>query len=175
MSRIDLNKKVSIVILGLMISVMVFFIIYVAFAQFLSDFIIENFDDVTNLSILVLGLLFISFISSIAVGILICTDLKKSVVLKASIMAFCINFLILILISYISMFVLYPWIFENIIGFQIILIFPQVIIYFGIYVMQNIFYMFILSQFIYFIIFVIFLEKFHQYRKIKYISPSYTR
>jgi len=175
MGRISIGDKISIFLLGNIFSIMIFFIIYTAFAQIFTDFLIENFDDVTNLSIIVISLLFLSFIASIGTGLLICTDINKSVVLKASIMAFCINFLILILISYFSMFILYPQVFTNIVGFQIIIIFPQIIIYFGVYVIGNIFYMYILIQFIYFILFVIFLEEFFEYRKVKYTPPKYTR
>lgn len=175
MGRINIGDKITVVILGMIFSVMIFFIIYTAFAQIFTDFLIQNFDDVTNLSIITITLLFLSFIASIGVGLLICTDINKSVVLKASIMAFMINFLILILISYFSIFILYPETFTNIVGFQVVLIFPQIIIYFCIYTIGNIFYAFILIQFIYFIIFIIFLEEFFQYRKIKYKPPKYTR
>jgi len=175
MGRISIGDKISIFLLGLMFSIMLFFVIYTALAQVFTDFLIENFDDVTNLSIIVLTLLILSFIVSIGVGLLICGDISKSVIYKSSIMSFLINFVILIFIGYLSMFILYPQVFTNIVGVQVIFIFPQIIVYFAIYVVGNIFYLYIGTQILYFIFFIIFLEKFYQFKRVKYVSPKYER
>lgn len=175
--KIPIKQKITILGVGFLASLLLLLIIYVLFAQVIVDYLINSLDNLIILSLIILGLLMLSFIISLVVGFLITDNIKETSVLKASVMSFLVNFFLIVIISYISMFIFYPNVFSEVSGLETLLIFPQVIIYFSIYILSHPFYLFIVSSFVYFIIFIIFLEIYHErkpLRKIEY-KPSYRR
>lgn len=167
--KLEIKKILSIIGLGFISSLLVLLILEVVFAQVLVDFIISNVDNQLILSLIVLGLLLFTFIVSIVIGFLVSSEIKKIVIIKASIMAFIINFIIINIISYVSMWIFYPEVFSEVSGLEVFLIFPQVILYFSMYMLSHPFYLFILSSLIYFIVYVIFLEQYYEQKPLKKI------
>lgn len=162
MNEIPFFKKVNIFSIGLISSLLLLLMFYTMFAQLLVDFVIGELESNTVLFAIIIGLLLITSLVSITVGSLMIEDVKETVVIKASIMSLLLTFFVVFIVSYVSLIVLYPEIFLNVEGFEVILIFPQVIVYFGIYVLDQVYYLFILFSIIYFIFFVIFIELFFE-------------
>lgn len=175
--KIPIKQKITILGVGFLASLLLLLIIYVMFAQVIVDFLINSIDNQIILSLIILGLLMLSFVISLIVGFLITDDIRKTSILKASIMSFLVNFIIILVISYVSLIIFYPNVFSEVSGLEIILIFPQVIIYFSIYILIHPFYLFIISSFVYFIIFIIFLEIYYESKALrkKEYEPSYRR
>jgi len=136
--------------------------IEVFFAQVLTDTLIGNINNNLMLLIIVLGLFLFTIIISIIVGYLITRNIGTGIVYKASIMSFSCLIMFLFGITNGSLLIFYKEVYANIHGFQILLIFPQVLIYFGIYIMNEIFYTFILIIIVYYVFFIFFLEKFYE-------------
>ena len=107
---------------------------------------------------------------SLGVGFLVVKDTKEITILKASILSLLLLFLTLIIVSYVFLLTLAPQIFSQVDSYEIIIIFPQVMVYFGVYVLGNIFMLFIMSIVIYYIYFLVFIEVFYEYKK-----ETYTR
>ena len=159
--KLDSQKQINIVVIGIASSFLVFFLIYTFFARILVSTILENLESYFALLMIFVGLELITVISSIIVGIMITDKMNQSAVLKASIMALLSNLVLLIVISYTCMWIFYPEIFNEIYGFEIIIMMPSVLIYFSIYVLGHPIFLFILSIFSYFMFFLIFLRKFN--------------
>jgi len=155
------KEIINILGVGIGISLLIFLIIQVGFAQLLTDFVINNIDKQFTLSLIIFGLLFISFLSSIITGQLITKYLSKISVLYASVMAFFGSLFALIIISYVTLFWYNPELFRNVHGLALFLIFPQVIITFTIYYLGNIIFLFIFSIVSYYLFFIIFLNSFY--------------
>ncbi len=146
---------------GIGASLLVFLIIQVGFAQTLVDFVLDHISDDFTLSLIIFGLLSIAFIASIGTSILLTQFLSELSVLYASSLAYYASFISLIIISYIFMFLKFRSVFSMVHGFEIMLIFPQVIITFGLYVLGNIIVLFIISMVLYYLFFILFLDKFY--------------
>lgn len=175
--KIPLKQKVSIVGIGFISSLLILLIIYVLFARVIVDFIMNNIAETLILGVIVFGLLLLSFIISITIGFLITDEIRRDTVIMASMMSLLTLFTIILIVSYTSMAILYPGIYSKTRGPEAILIFPQVILYFSIYVLDHPFYLFIISSFVYFIIFTLYLESYYQrkpYIRKKY-EPTYRR
>ena len=170
--NITTKKKINIFMIGFVASLMFLLMFYVLFAQILSDFVIGNVEDNSVLFAIILGLLLITFFVSIIVGGMIIKGIKQTSIIKASIMSILLTLFIIIIISYIGLFVLFPQVFRELQDIEIILIFPQVIVYFGIYVLGQVYALFILTLIIYFLLFVSFLDVFYQYAPKKYVSKK---
>ena len=170
--NITVKKKINIFAIGLISSLLFLLMFYVLFAQILSDFVIGNVEDTSVLFAIILGLLLITFFVSTVVGGMTIKGIKQTSIVKASIMSILLTLFVIILISYIGLFVLFPEVFRELQDIEIILIFPQVIVYFGIYVLGQIYVLFILTLVIYFLLFVSFLDVFYQYAPKKYMSKK---
>lgn len=172
MSNIPIRKKINIFMIGLVSSLLFLLMFYVLFAQILVDFVIGNLEDNTVLYIIILGLLLITFFMSIITGFFIVKDVQGSSVIKASIMSIILTLFVMIIVSYGALFILYPEVFRNLQDLEIILVFPQVFLTFGIYVLGEIYVLFILVLIIYFLLFVIFLDIFYKYIPAKYVRKK---
>lgn len=172
MGKISITVKLNIVIIGIIASLLFFFMAEVLLAEFFLNFVIDNYEDRIVLSSLILSLFLLSFVTSIIIGILVADRINRIIILKASIMAFVSTLIVIITLSYTLMFWLHPEIFSEVSGLEIIFILPQIIIYFAIYILGNVFFLFMLAQILYFIKFIIFLEKFY-IRRLVYQKAHY--
>lgn len=160
--NISLKQKINIMIVGGVSTLLILLMVETAFAQIISDFLIGHISDNLILFIIILGLFVFTIIISIVVGIFITKDIRRLSVLKASIMSLSCLLLFLFIISNATLFIRYKEIYSEIHGLQIVLIFPQVLIYFSIYILGDVFLLFILEIVVYYIFFVFFLENFYE-------------
>lgn len=159
---ISLKQKVSIVGLGSISTLLILLMIEVMFAQILTDTILGSINDNLMLLIIIIGLFLLTIVIAFIVGYFISQDITLKSVRNASIMSVACLLLFLFIVSNGSLFVLYRNVYSKIYGFEIIWIFPQVLVYFSIYVLNDVFNLFILTIVVYYVFFVFFLEKLYQ-------------
>lgn len=155
----------NILVVGSGASFLFSLMIYALFAQILTSSVIGTLDDMFILYMIIFGLQAISTIFSIFVSIWLTERMSRATIFKASLMAYITNLLFIILLSYISLAIVHPEVYDNINGATIILIFPQIIVYFSIYILGHPIFLFILNTITYFIFFIIFIEVFYDIRR----------
>jgi len=170
--RLSLQEIAKILVIGPATAIISFFILEVATAQFFETYILAYFEEGDNLivGLLILAFFGIAMLVSIIAGVLITDDMKKLSVLKASLMGFLTSLFIVIVIAYIFVHQLYPeFFFENISEwFDYFILFPNVIVVFAIYVLDSLFYLYVIVVLSYFIIFTIYLEIYYEYPEQKF-------
>lgn len=159
---ISLKQKVSIIGLGSISTLLILLMAEVLMAQIITDTILNNISDNLMLLIIIIGLFLLTIVIAFIVGYFISQDITLKSVRNASIMSVACLFLFLFIVSNGSLFVLYRNVYSKIYGFEIIWIFPQVLVYFSIYVLNDVFNLFILTIVVYYVFFVFFLEKLYQ-------------
>lgn len=158
--NISLMKKLNIFGTGVLSTLLLLLMTETLFAQLVSDLLIGNINDNLVLLIIILGLFIFTIFISLIVGFYITKDIHRKAVFSASRLSFFGVLLFLFFLTNIFLFIFYPNVYSKVHGFEILPIFPQVLVYFGIYILDNIFYLFILIIVVYYMFFVILLEKF---------------
>ena len=169
MQNIETEAKVKIFILGLFVSFLVILMLWAFLARVLYDFALDLLGGNDILLLIILGLFGISLFASTVVGIILTEDMSRKSVFRASGVALVICFVIIIIISYGFVLVLYPVAFSELIGIDVVLAFPSVIAYFSLYVLNDVFTIYILTIIIYYVLFIVLLESFYVY------SPRYKK
>ena len=159
--NISIMRKLNILGIGVITTLMILLMIELVFAQIITDLLIGNINDNLILLIIILGLFGFTMIISILIGFVITKDISRDVVFRASRLSFIGLIIFLFVVANTTLFIFYKNVYSQVHGFEILLIFPQVLIYFGIYILDNVFYLFILMIIVYYIFFIIFLEKFY--------------
>ncbi len=162
MTNLDNNEKLNIVGIGIIASLSTFFIIYVLFSRIISLTVLENLENNVALLLIILGLFLISLISSILVSLWKCSHISQTSLLAAATMAYLCTLVITISLSYSIMLIRYPEMFAKVSGFEYVLIFPSVVMDFSIYYLGHPIYIGVVSIFVYYLVYIIFLEKFYQ-------------
>jgi hypothetical protein len=162
MADIIITRKLAIFGIGLIGNLFILLILYALFSQLLVDFVIGNISNQVVLGLIILGLMMISLIISIPISLWITNDVKRRVIYKSMLVSFIGTFIILYILSYVSLFYLYPDVFSEVEGLFILLIFPQVIMNFSIYVLSHPFYLVIIVGVIYFALYVVFLDFYYE-------------
>ena len=162
--RISIKQKVSIVGLGSISTLLILLMTEVMFAQILTDTLIGNINDNLMLLIVIIGLFLLTIVIAFILGYFITQDIALKSVRNASIMSLMCLLLFLFGVANGSLFIFYRDVYSEVIGFEILWIFPQVLVYFSIYVLGDVFSLFILEIIIYYVFFFIFLEKLYQIR-----------
>lgn len=160
--NISLKQKISVVGLGSVSTLLVLLMTEVMFAQFLTNTLIGNINDNLMLLIIILGLFLLTIVIAFIIGYFISQDIAIESVRNASIMSLACLVLFLFVVCNVSLFVYYRDVYSGIYGFEIILVFPQVLVLFSIYVLNDVFNLFILTIITYYIFFIFFLEKLYQ-------------
>ena len=160
--NINIKQKISIVGLGSISTLLILLMVEVLFAQILTDTIIGSINDNLMLLVIIIGLFLITIVVAFIVGYFITGDIKLKSVRNASIMSLACLLLFLFVVSNGSLFIFYRDVYQNIFGFQILLVFPQVLVYFSIYVLGDVFNLFLLQIIIYYLFFIFFLERFYE-------------
>jgi len=163
--NISLNRKISIVGLGSISTLLVLLMSEVLFAQILTNTILNNISDNLMLLIIIIGLFLMTILIAFIVGYFISQDIALKSVRNSSIMSLGCLLFFLFIVSNVSLFVLYRDVYSKIYGFDIIGIFPQVLVYFSIYILEDVFNLFILTIVVYYVIFVVFLEKLYKKKR----------
>jgi len=160
--EISLKQKISIVGIGSISTLLILLMLEVLMAQILVDTIIGNISDSLMLLIIMVSLFLFTIVISVIVGYFVTGDMTRSSVFKASVMCLGCLLLFLFIVSNISLFIGYRSVYSKISGFQILGIFPQVLVYFSIYILGDVFNLFILQIIVYYVFFIFFLEKLYQ-------------
>lgn len=160
--KIKLLKIINIIGIGYISTILILLMIETLYAQILTDFIIGFISNNTVLLIIILGLFVLSMIISIMVGFYITGDINRNSVIKSSLMSLLCTLFFLFIVSNIFMFLNYKNVYSKISGFEILLIFPQILVYFGIYILNDVFNLFLFSISVYYVFFVIFLKLFYE-------------
>jgi hypothetical protein len=160
------QKKINIVGIGILASVLVFLLAYALFARAL---VLTSFGEGNTLGLLFLvgSLELVAVISSIFVSIWQTDDLPEQTILKTALVAFVLNLIIICVLSYGTLSILYPGIFSGLSIFDMILGFPTVLLYFSIFVLGHPIYLFILSIITYYLLFIIFIEVYYPKKGVK--------
>jgi len=165
---------VKIAVLNVILTVLFFIIVEALFAQFTVDLILQYFDSQFILMFIILGLDLIVLIVSIVVSLLITEHITGESIYKAGIMAYFGSFLLILMVAYITLFLRYPEVFSETGGLEVLLIFPQVLVYFAIYILEVPILLFIYTSILYSILFIIFLSEYYEYKPIKYTPRGYS-
>lgn len=158
---INLKRKVSIIGIGSLSTLIILLMVEVLFAQILTDTLIGNIDDNLMLLVIILGLFLFTIIISVIVGYFITEDISQISVFKSSTMSLIYLIIFLFVVSNITLFINYRNIYSEVYGFEVLWIFPQVLVYFSIYILGMVFNLFVLVIVVYYIFFIFFLEKFY--------------
>lgn len=169
MQDIETEAKVKIFILGLFVSFLVILMLWAFWARVLHDFALDLLVGNDILLLIILGLFGITLFASTVVGIMLTEDMSRKSVFRASRVALVICFVIIIIISYGFILVLYPVAFSELVGIDVVLAFPSVIMYFSLYVLNDVFTIYILTIVIYYVLFIVLLESYYEY------SPRYNK
>lgn len=156
---ISLKQKISVVGIGSLSTLLILLMTEVMFASILTDTLIGNINDNLMLLVIIVGLLLLTIVIAFIVGYFIAEDISLKAVRNASFISLLCLVLFLFVGCNISLFVLYSDVYSKIVGFQILFVFPQVLVNFSIYVLDDVFNLFILTIVVYYVLFVVFLEE----------------
>ena len=160
--KIPIRIKLTIFVVGLITAMMMYLIFQVLFASVIDTFILDAWGADLILFLVILGYEMIIIVVVVPVSLWVSEKISGSVAYKSAIFAVFVNiFLVIIPISYISLIILYPEIFSELSGIDMILAFPTVIVYFSLYVLNNFFYLYMITSVSYFVIYIIFLDIFY--------------
>ena len=163
--NISIKRMISIIGIGSISTLLILLMSEVAFAQVLTNTLIGNISDNLILLIIILGLFLLTIIIAFVVGYFVSQDIALKSVRNASIMSLGCLFLFLFIVANGSLFILHRSVYSKVSGFEILWIFPQVLVYFSIYVLGDVFSLFILEIIVYYCFFIVFLEKLYQVKK----------
>ncbi len=157
--NISIKQKASIVGLGSVSTLLVLLMTEVFFAQLLTNFLINNIGDNLMLLIIIIGLVLLTIVVAFIVGYFVTGDIALKSVRNASILSLACLFLFLFVVCNGFLYWVYPHVYNQIYSFEILIIFPQVLVYFSIYILDSIFSLFVMIIVVYYVLFVFFLEK----------------
>ena len=128
-------------------------------AQIIVNTILNNISNNLILLIVIISLFLLTIVISFIVGFFVAGDIRLKSVRNASILSLACLFVVLFVVCNVSLYLNYKDIYSQIYGFEILWIFPQVLVYFSIYILEDVFSLFVIIIIIYYAFFVIFLEK----------------
>ena len=156
---ISFTSKISIIGLGSISTLLILLMLEVFFAQILTNTLIGNISDNLMLLIIIIGLFLMTIIIAFIVGYFVAGDIRLKSVRNASFLSLAGLFSFLFVVCNGLLYLNYKDIYSHIYGFEILWIFPQVLVYFSIYILEDVFSLFVIIIIIYYAFFVIFLEK----------------
>ena len=140
-------------------------------AQLLTDFIIGSINDDLMLLIIIIGLFLFTIVIAFIVGYFISQDITLRSVINASVMSLFCLIIFLFAVCNVLLYLNYSFIYSEIRGFEILWVFPKVLVYFAIYILGDVFNLFILIIVVYYCFLIFFLEKFY-IKKFKEVKNS---
>ena len=159
--NISLIRKISIVGLGSISTLLILLMLEVFMAQLLTDFIIGSINDDFMLLIIVIGLFLMTIIIAFVIGYFVSQDIALKSVRNASLMSLICLFIFLFVVCNVSLYLTYSFIYSNVVGLDILWVFPKVLVLFAIYILGDVFSLFILIIVTYYLFFIFFLERFY--------------
>jgi len=152
-------RILSIIGLGFVTTLLITLMLYLVFATVLVDFILNNITNYMAILTIILGLFGITIVVSYFVGFIINRDLKNIIIVRAGIMALITSISVIIILSYIGANN-YIEIFLYMEVYEILLVFPQVIVYYAIYSLNSFFDLILIYISIYYILYGLFITLF---------------
>jgi len=165
--EISLFRKVSIVGLGSISTLLILLMLEVLLASIITDTILGFINDNLMLLVIILSLMLLTIVIAFIIGFLISKDIALKSVRNASILSLVCLLSFLFVACNVTLFFNYRYIYSGLIGFEIIPVFPQVIVYFSIYMLGDVFNLFILIIIVYYVFFIFFLERFYKKRVLR--------
>ncbi|HEC40450.1 hypothetical protein LCGC14_0957740 [marine sediment metagenome] len=160
--EISVKKKLNILGIGSISTLLILLMVETLMAQIITDTILNSINDNLMLLIIMTGMFLFTTVISITIGYIITKDMTQKSVFKASILSLGCLLIFLFIVSNGSLLISYRNVYSKIIGFEIVPIFPQVLVYFSIYILRDVFNLFILIIIVYYVFFVFFLEKLYE-------------
>lgn len=157
--NISIKEKLNIIGIGSISTLLILLMVEVFFAQILTDFLIGHISDNLMLLIIMVSLFLLTIIISVVVGYFMVEDMNLKSVRNATILSILCLILFLFIVANSLLYLNYPETYSEICGFQILPVFPQVLVKFSIYILGDVFALFILEIIIYYLFFIFFLEK----------------
>ena len=157
--NINIQRKISIIGLGSISTLFILLMVEVFMAQILVNSILGYINDNLALLVIIVSLFLFTIIIAFIVGYFVAGDIRLKSVRNASILSLACLFVVLFVVCNVSLYLNYKDIYSQIYGFEILWIFPQVLVYFSIYILEDVFSLFVIIIIIYYAFFVIFLEK----------------
>lgn len=163
----NISRIVASGVMSIIISFIIFLMLQTFLAQILVDYVLQQISSNSYLIIMVILMVGLTIFMSISIiiSVLIATQIKRTAVLKSSFFALFLNLFIWFSISFLSLFYYYPNIFNNIRGWELLTVFPILLMYYSVYVLNNVTYIWFYIDISYGIIFMIFLYAFSSDRK----------
>lgn len=136
--------------------------IYAGFSQFFIDNLLNSIDanDFITAAIIILSLIFITFVSSLFISILVATGIDRGRAMFASIGAYVSTFLFIVGLCMAVIYIRYPSLVYGLDlgGVEYFLVFPMLsLFYVGVYVMDQFFYLIVVIIVLYYFIYVMLL------------------
>ena len=158
MEKIRFKDAISVGITSTFISLLIFLMIEVLYAQILKDFIIDQSGSNSGLLTgIILGGFLLSMVVSIFSSLINSDKTIKHFSYWAALIAFLINFFIWFLVSFAAITIRYPEVLESLNFFEKIIAIPRILAIFSIYFLSNVTLLWIFSLVTYSIIFAIML------------------
>ena len=136
--------------------------VYAGFSQFFIDNILNNLEvsSLAMAALIILAFVFISFVSSFVVSILVSTKVDKNRVFYSSLFSFASTFLLTLGLSVLVVAIAYPQYVDDLplSGIDYLLVLPPIcVFYVGVYIFNEFIQLIITIVVVYFFLFVLFL------------------
>lgn len=148
----------SIIGLGSISTLLILLMTEVMFAQFLTNMLIGNINDNLTLLIIIIGLLLMTVTISAIISYVITTDIAVKTIRNTIFMSLMCLIIFLFAICNITLFLNYRHVYDNLRGLDVFFVFPEVLVLFSIYVLNDVFSLFVIVIIIYYLMFIFFLR-----------------
>lgn len=156
--KIRFKDTLSLATNTILVSLIIFLMIEVVWAQTLKDLIIDRYGSPSGLlTFIIIGGFLLSAIVSLLSSLLTTNKILRKYGYWAALLAFLLNLTIWILISYFAILIRYPEVTQELNIIEKIIAIPNIMAYFGIYFLSNVTLLWILGLVTYSILFALFM------------------
>ena len=117
-------------------SFLLFLMVAVFFAQIITDFLILESSGYGLLIIIIVAGFFTALLISIIISLLVTKTIPYPYIWSATVLAFILNLVIWFIISYVGLWIVYPNTVNGLYVWEVIIIIPEIIATFGIYIIK---------------------------------------
>lgn len=158
-SELQWNELLRVGINIAFIGLLFYFIVEVVWGQILVDFVISLYDSESGLLYLIIMIGFlIGFLISILTISLSTDMIHDQYVFYGGILALFTSLILWVVVSYAGVLTKFPWILSGLTLFQKVIVFPRIMAYFAIFVIENVVTFWVFNLLTYDLIFIIFLK-----------------
>jgi len=167
---------ISSLILGCLLSSLIFLMIQTLLAQVILDLILpftENAEGMFNIFLIFMLIESIGIVISIIVPFFMGKMIPMRMIYLSAILGLLSMLLFWFMISFLTTFFLYPEIYEGLVGYDVIAYSPIIIVYYGIYVVGDITVIWWFTIITYYIFYALFLYLFARKQSVRRIKVEY--